>query len=173
MTAPLMPKATAAWLVDNTTLTFKQIADFCGLHDLEVQAIADGELNILAVNPIDQGQVSKEDIEKSQEDPTRPLTLTGATSEKHKRTPGARYVPLAKRQDKPDAVAWVLRHYGDLKDSQIIRLLGTTKNTIEKIRTRSHWNIQNIHPRSPIEMGLCTQEELDALNAKQESPQPA
>ena len=166
MSGPLMPKATAAWLVDNTTLTFEQIANFCQIHTLEVQAIADDEISILGVSPIDQGQLTKEDIDLCQEDPTRSLTLLQETSEKHRRTPGVRYVPIAKRQDKPDAVAWMLRNYGELKDSQIIRLLGTTKNTIEKIRTRSHWNIQNIHPRDPINMGLCTQADIDSALGK-------
>jgi len=161
MATPLMPKATAAWLVDNTTLSFEQIANFCHLHVLEVQAMADGDINMLGISPIAQGQLAQEEIDRCQEDSTLSLTLLGEANEKYRRTPGARYVPIAKRQDKPDAVVWLLRHHGELTDSQIIKLVGTTKNTIEKIRTRNHWNIQNIHPRSPIEMGLCTQEEID------------
>ena len=160
MAAPLMPKATAAWLVDNTTLTFEQISEFCCLHLLEVQAMADGDINIRGISPIDQGQLTQEEIDRCQEDPSASLVIMGEMLDQHRRTPGARYVPIAKRQDKPDAVAWLVRHYGDLSDGQIIKLIGTTKNTIEKIRTRTHWNIQNIHPRSPIEMGLCTQEEI-------------
>ena len=171
MAAPLMPKATAAWLVDNTTLTFEQIAEFSHLHILEIQAMADGDVNIRGISPIDQGQLTQEEIDNCQNDPSSSLKLMGETQDKYRRTSGARYVPIAKRQDKPDAVAWIVRHYGDLSDSQVIKLIGTTKNTIEKIRTRSHWNIQNIHPRSPIEMGLCTQEEIDKEMEKHPAPQ--
>lgn len=166
MSGPLMPKATAAWLVDNTTLTFDQIANFCGLHALEVQAMADGDINIIGINPISQGQVTQEEIDRCQEDASLSLKLLGEVTDKQRRTSGARYVPIAKRQDKPDAVSWLLRNHGELTDSQIIKLVGTTKNTIEKIRTRAHWNIQNIHPRNPVEMGLCTQEELESEMAK-------
>ncbi len=161
MAVPLMPKSTAAWLVDNTTLSFEQIANFCHLHVLEIQAMADGDVNMLGINPVAQGQLTQDEIELCQKDPTRSLTLLGESNEKYRRSPGARYVPIAKRQDKPDAVIWLLRHHAELSDAQIIKLVGTTKNTIEKIRTRNHWNIQHIHPRSPIEMGLCTQDEID------------
>lgn len=166
MAAPLMPKATAAWLVDNTTLTFEQIADFCHLHLLEVQSLADGDVNIVGINPMTQGQLSQEELDRCQKDPKASLKIIKEITDADRRTPGARYVPIAKRQDKPDAVAWLVRHYGDLSDAQIIKLIGTTKNTIEKIRTRSHWNIQNIHPRSPVEMGLCTQEEIEKAMEK-------
>lgn len=166
MSVPLMPKATAAWLVDNTTLTFEQIAAFCHLHILEVQAMADGDIAIIGISPLAQGQLTQEEIDQCQANPNRALTLAGESSEKYRRTPGARYVPIAKRQDKPDAVAWILRNYAEFTDSQITRLLGTTRETIEKIRTRTHWNIQNIHPRNPVEMGLCTYEELEEERSK-------
>jgi hypothetical protein len=166
MAVPLMPKATAAWLVDNTTLTFEQIANFCHLHVLEVHAMADGDISIIGMNPIAQGQLTQDEIDRCQEDPSLSLELSGELSEKHRRTPGARYVPLAKRQDKPDAVSWILRNCHELSDLQIIKLIGTTKDTIEKIRSRTHWNIQNIHPRNPVEMGLCSLEELETERQK-------
>jgi hypothetical protein len=167
MTAPLMPKATAAWLLENTALTFKQIADFCELHPLEVQALADGDTIILGVDPVASGQIDREDIAAAEADESRSLELKGARiHEKMRQVSGARYTPIAKRQDKPDAVAWLLRNHGDLTDTQIIKLVGTTKNTIEKIRDRSHWNIQNIRPRSPIEMGLCSEIDLARLSSQ-------
>lgn len=163
MTAPLMPKATAAWLLDNTTLTFQQIAEFCELHPLEVQALADGDLVILGVNPVVNGQLSREEIAACEADESRGLALKSKELEKMRKTPGAKYVPISKRQDKPDAVAWLLRNYGDLTDNQIIKLIGTTKATIAKIRDRSHWNMQNIKPRSPVEMGLCSERDIQSV----------
>jgi hypothetical protein len=166
MAVPLMPKATAAWLVENTTLTFEQIANFCHLHVLEVQAMADGDISIIGINPISQGQLTQEEIDRCQSDSSFALTLSGELNEKHRRTPGARYVPIAKRQDKPDAVSWMLRNCHELSDAQIIKLIGTTKDTIDKIRNRTHWNIQSIHPRNPVEMGLCSLEELESERLK-------
>lgn len=166
MTAPLMPKATAAWLLENTTLTFKQIADFCELHPLEIQALADGDAVILGVDPIANGQLDREEITACEAEETRSLKLIGARiHDKMRQISGARYTPIAKRQDKPDAVAWLLRNHGDLTDAQIIRLIGTTKNTIEKIRDRSHWNMQNIRPRNPVEMGLCSQMDIEKISS--------
>ncbi len=165
MTAPLMPKATAAWLLDNTTLTFKQIASFCELHPLEVQALADGDAVILGVDPVSSGQLSREEITACEADENKSLSLIGArVHDKMRQVVGARYTPVSKRQDKPDAVAWLLRNHGNLTDAQIIRLIGTTKNTIEKIRGRSHWNMQNIRPRNPVEMGLCSETDIQRLS---------
>lgn len=161
MTAPLMPKATASWLLDNTTLTFDQIAEFCGLHPLEVQALADGETFVVGVDPVATEQLSMEEIEIATRNPSHKLRLNQEISDKQRRTGGPRYTPLNKRQDKPDAVSWLLRHHGNLSDNQIIRLLGTTKSTIDKIRDRSHWNLKNLKPRNPVELGLCTEKDLE------------
>lgn len=161
MTAPLMPKATASWLLDNTTLTFNQIADFCGLHPLEVQALADGETFVVGVDPIATEQLSLEEIEKATHNPSHKLRLKQEISAQQRRTSGPRYTPLNKRQDKPDAVSWLLRQYGNLSDNQIIKLVGTTKSTIDKIRDRSHWNLKNLKPRNPVELGLCTERDLE------------
>lgn len=166
MTAPLMPKATASWLLDNTTLTFAQIAEFCGLHPLEVQALADGETFVVGVDPIVTEQLSVEEIELATKNPAHKLRLKQEISAKQRRTGGPRYTPLNKRQDKPDAVSWLLRHHGNLSDNQIIKLIGTTKSTIDKIRDRSHWNLKNLKPRNPVELGLCTERDLeDALTS--------
>lgn len=166
MTAPLMPKATASWLLDNTTLTFEQIAEFCQLHPLEVQALADGESFVVGVDPIATEQLSLEEIELATKNPSHKLRLKQEIPAKQRRTGGPRYTPLNKRQDKPDAVSWLLRQYGTLSDNQIIKLIGTTKSTIDKIRDRSHWNFKNLKPRNPVELGLCTQRDLEeALSA--------
>tara|TARA_R110002050_G_scaffold847_2_gene5887 strand:+ start:4690 stop:5196 length:507 start_codon:yes stop_codon:yes gene_type:complete len=165
MTAPLMPKATAAWLLDNTTLTFKQIAEFCELHPLEIQSLADGDTVILGVDPVASGQIDRDEIAACETNESRPLALNGGqANDKMRQVVGARYTPVAKRQDKPDAVAWILRNHGNFTDAQIIKLIGTTKNTIEKIRDRSHWNMQNIRPRDPVEMGLCSQADIERLS---------
>ena len=150
MTGPLMPKSTAVWLIDNTALTFSQISEYCNLHILEVQAIADGEVNqgIIGFNPIENGQLSLKALSSDLPQPTA-------------RTDGPRYVPLSKRGDKPDAVAWLVKYHPELKDSQIIRLIGTTKNTIEKIRSRTHWNILNITAKHPVLLELCGQDDLN------------
>ncbi len=165
MSQPLMPKATAVWLIDNTALSFEQIAEFCSLHALEVQGIADGEVakGIQGLDPIMNNQLTKEEIERCEKDPKRRLVMRKQDlPEPLKRTKGPRYTPVAKRQDKPDGVAFLLKHFPDLKDVQISKLIGTTKNTIQAIRERTHWNSQNIKPRDPVLLGLCTQTELNA-----------
>ncbi len=163
MNKPLMPKATAVWLVENTALTFDQIADFCGLHMLEVQAIADEEVAIgmQGMDPIVNGQVTKEEIERCEGDPSARLAmLKSDIPQPTARGTGPRYTPLSKRQDKPDAIAWLLRHYPELSDAQIGRLIGTTKPTINAVRDRTHWNSPNLRPRSPVELGLSKHEDL-------------
>jgi hypothetical protein len=164
MAQPLMPKATAVWLVENTSLTFEQIAEFCGLHALEVQGIADDEvaIGIQGLDPIVRNQLTREEIDRCQADPSARLELAEQDlPQPLKRTKGPRYTPVAKRQDKPDGIAWLLRHHPELKDSQIARLIGTTKNTIEAVRERSHWNSPNIRPRDPVLLGLCSQADLN------------
>ncbi len=166
---PLMPRATAVWLVDNTALTFRQIAEFCGLHELEVQGIADGEVaqGIRPISPISTGQLTREEIERGERDPNHRLRLAEPKVEvpRPKRRK-ARYTPVSKRQDKPNAIAWLLRNHPELSDAQIIKLIGTTRNTIEAIRGKTHWNIANITPRDPVTLGLCSQVELDEAVAK-------
>lgn len=165
MSQPLMPKATAVWLIDNTGLSFQQIAEFCSLHVLEVQGIADGEVakGIQGLDPTLNNQLTKEEILRCEQDPKCRLVMRKQDlPEPMKRTKGPRYTPVAKRQDKPDGVAFLLKHYPDLKEVQISKLIGTTKNTIQAIRDRSHWNTQNIKPRDPVLLGLCTQTELNA-----------
>ncbi|MCG8361096.1 MAG: DUF1013 domain-containing protein [Kiloniellales bacterium] len=169
MALPLMPKATAVWLIDNTTLNFEQIAEFCGLHILEVQGIADGEVaaGIQGMDPTANGQLTREEIERCQNDPSARLRLAkNDLPQPAKRTKGPRYTPVAKRQDKPDGIAWLLRHHPELKDSQIASLIGTTKNTIQAVRERSHWNSPNIRPRDPVLLGLCSQSELNSVVTK-------
>ncbi|MHB1219450.1 MAG: cell cycle transcriptional regulator TrcR [Alphaproteobacteria bacterium] len=164
MPQPLMPKATAVWLVENTTLTFKQIADYCGLHELEIQAIADGEVapGMHGIDPTSSGQLTQAEVERCQEDPNAKLAFAKTDIPLPKaRTRGARYTPVAKRNDKPDAIEWLTKHYPELADAQIGRILGTTKPTIKAVRERTHWNSQNIRPRSPVELGLCSLTELD------------
>ena len=164
MPAPLMPKATAVWLVENTSLTFDQIAEFCGLHPLEIQAIADGEVanQMQGLDPVANGQTTAEEIARCQADPDARLTLSPQAMPpqvvKHK---GPRYTPIAKRQDKPDAIAFLLRSHPELSDAQISKLIGTTKPTIAAVRDRTHWNSPNIKPRHPVGLGLCTLEELE------------
>jgi hypothetical protein len=164
MTTPLMPKATAVWLVENTGLTFDQIAEFCGMHSLEIQGIADGEvaIGIVGIDPVAASQLTREEISRCEADPKARLKiLRKDLPEIVQRPKGARYTPIAKRQDKPSAVAWLLRHHPELNDAQVGRLLGTTKATIQKIRDRSHWDMQNIKPTSPVMLGLCSQVALD------------
>ena len=163
MRQPLMPMATAVWLVDNTALTFRQIAEFCALHDLEVQGIADGTVgqNIVGQDPTTNGQLTWDEINRCQDDPKADLKILEAAVPPQTRTKGPRYTPVSKRQDKPDAIAWLLRHHPELSDAQTARLVGTTKPTIQAIRERSHWNIANIKPQDPVGLGLCTQLELD------------
>ena len=164
MTFPLMPKATAVWLIDKTALTFTQIADFCGMHPLEVQAIADGEVaqGIVGYDPVANGQVTAADIRRCEADPEARLKLAANALPAVKRTRGARYTPVAKRNDRPDAIAFLLRSYPQLSEAQVGTLLGTTKETIQKVRERSHWNSANIKPRDPVILGLCSQTDLNA-----------
>ncbi len=163
--APLMPKATAVWLVDNTSLTFEQIAQFCGLHVLEVKGIADGDVahGIKGMDPISSGQLSREEIATAEEDTSHRLKLSEPKVEvpevKTKR--GPRYTPVSRRQDRPNAILWLLKSHPELKDSQIMRLVGTTKPTIIAIRERSHWNSPNLQAQDPVTLGLCTQIDLD------------
>ena len=161
--APLMPMATALWLVENTTLTFKQIADFCHLHEVEVQGIADGEVakGIKAYNPIITGQLSREEIESSSKDQNRPLNIKNIDVEiSNDEKKIKRYIPLSKRQDKPDSALWLIRQYSILKDSQISRLIGITKNSVTSIRNKSYWNYNNLNPKDPVALNLFTQKDL-------------
>ncbi|MFA9201166.1 MAG: DUF1013 domain-containing protein [Cypionkella sp.] len=164
---PLMPHATATWLVDNTALSFEQIAEFCGLHILEVQAMADdlAGAKYTGRDPVHAGELTNEEIERGQADPQYRLQMHKAPVAVS-RTKGPRYTPVSKRQDKPDGIAWILRNHPEVTDAQIGKLIGTTRNTIAAIRDRSHWNIQNIQAKDPVTLGLCSQRELDAMVAK-------
>lgn len=166
-TKPLMPHATASWLVDNTALSFEQIADFCGLHILEVQAMADdlASSKYTGRDPIHSGELTHEEIERGQADSNYRLKMQKAPVQVS-RTKGPRYTPVSKRQDKPDGIAWILRNHPEISDAQISKLIGTTRNTIAAIRDRSHWNIQNIQAKDPVTLGLCSQRELDAVVSK-------
>ncbi len=175
--APLMPKATAVWLVENTALSFDQIADFCKLHPLEVKAIADGDSaqGIKGMDPIQTGQLTRDEIERAEKDSSQHLKLADrkvrVPEQKTKR--GPRYTPVSRRQDRPNAILWLLRNHPELKDSQIMRLAGTTKSTIQSIRERSHWNAPNLSPLDPVTLGLCTQIDLDMQVAKAAKEKPA
>nr|WP_238940764.1 DUF1013 domain-containing protein [Sphingomonas beigongshangi] len=162
-----MPHATASWLVDNTSLSFDQIADFCGLHILEVQAIADDTAGtkLTGRDPVRAHEVTQEEIEKGQADPAYRLKMTKGP-EQVRRTKGPRYTPVSKRQDKPDGIAWIIRNHPEISDGAISNLIGTTRTTIAAIRDRSHWNIANITPKDPVTLGLTTQRELDAAVSK-------
>jgi len=168
MTEPLMPMATGVWLVDNTSLSFSQIAKFCGLHELEVQGIADEQvaMNIVGLDPVSNGQLTWEEIERCQNDQKADLQIIIDEVPAKTRSGGAKYTPVSKRQDKPDAIAWLLRHHPELTDGQISKIVGTTKPTITAIRERSHWNMTNIKPVDPVLLGLCKQMELDAAVSK-------
>lgn len=174
MTQPLMPMATAVWLVDNTSLSFKQIAEFCSLHELEVQGIADEQVaqNMMGLDPIVNGQLTWDDIERCQSDTSASLKLLQDEIPAKARSGGARYTPVSKRQDKPDAISWILKFHPELTDAQICRLVGTTKPTILAIRERSHWNMTEIKPVDPVLLGLCKQTELDAAVLKSAPPAP-
>jgi len=165
--APLMPHATASWLVDNTSLSFEQIAEFCGLHILEVQAMADdlASSKYTGRDPVHSGELTHAEIERGQADPNYSLKMQRAPVDVS-RTKGPRYTPVSKRQDKPDGIAWIIRNHPEISDAQIGKLIGTTRNTINAIRERSHWNIQNIQPKDPVTLGLCSQRELDAAVAR-------
>lgn len=168
MTLPLMPKATAVWLIEKTALTFNQIADFCGMHPLEVQAIADGEVaqSIIGYDPVANGQLTQEEITRCEADSNRKLKLSANRMQIVKRSKGARYTPISKRNDRPDAIAFLLRNYPQLLDVQIAKLLGTTKDTIAKVRDKQHWNSPNIKPRDPVILGLCSQMDLNSAIAE-------
>ncbi|HJU17847.1 MAG TPA: cell cycle transcriptional regulator TrcR [Stellaceae bacterium] len=175
MPVPLMPKATAVWLVENTSLTFEQIADFCGLHPLEIQAIADGEVasQMQGLDPVANGQTTAAEIERCQADPEARLKLAPhAVPPQIVKHRGPRYTPIAKRQDKPDAIAYLLKSHPELSDTQISKLIGTTKPTIAAVRDRTHWNSPNIKPRHPVALGLCTLDELDQAVARARARRP-
>ncbi|MCX8506417.1 MAG: DUF1013 domain-containing protein [Alphaproteobacteria bacterium] len=175
MSLPLMPKATAVWLVENTSLSFEQISQFCGLHILEIQAMADGEVGIglQGIDPVLNGQVSLAEIERCQAEPTATLTLLNNQLPEPSKMIGMRYTPISKRQDKPDAIAWFVKTWPDLSDGQIQKLIGTTKNTIQAVRNRTHWNATNIKPRHPVTLGLCSQAELEAVVGQREAARQA
>ena len=164
---PLMPHATASWLVDSTGLTFEQIAEFCGIHILEVQAMADdlAGSKYTGRDPVHAGELSNEEIERGQADLSYRLKMQKAPVQVT-RTKGPRYTPVSKRQDKPDGIAWILRNHPEISDAQVGKLIGTTRNTIAAIRDRSHWNISNINPKDPVTLGLCSQRELDGIVAR-------
>lgn len=170
MSKPLMPKATAVWLVDNTSLTFEQIADYCGLHALEIKGIADGDVaqGIKGMDPVASGELTRDELERCQAD--NGARLEGARRKhdipEQKPRKGPRYTPVSRRQDRPDAIAWLLRNHPELTDAQVGRLVGTTKPTIQSIRDRTHWNSANIKPVDPVTLGLCSQIELDAAVQK-------
>ena len=173
---PLMPKATAVWLIENTSLTFEQIADFCGIHPLEVKGIADEDVakGIKGIDPVATGQLTHEQIEQAEKNPEAKLSMAPPKYKmphvKAKKTP--RYTPVSKRQDKPDAIYWLLRNHPELTDADIMKLIGTTKATISKIRERGHWNSQNIKAVDPVTLGLCTQIELDFIVARAANRKP-
>jgi uncharacterized protein len=176
---PLMPKGTAVWLVENTALSFEQIANFCKLHPLEVKAIADdeGAQSILGRDPVASGQLSREEISRGENDPAYRLKLseTKVHLPEAKRKKGPRYTPVSRRQDRPNAILWLVRNHPELKDSQIMRLVGTTKSTIDAIRDRTHWNAANLSPLDPVTLGLCSQIDLDfevQRAAKEKPPEP-
>lgn len=182
-TLPLMPKATAVWLIEKTALSFTQIAEFCGMHPLEVQAIADGEVaqGIVGYDPVANHQLKLEEIKRCEANPDTRLKILATNNPVKRRSKGARYTPVAKRHDRPDGIAFLLRNFPQLNDLQIVKLLGTTKDTIAKVRDKQHWNTPNIKPRDPVTIGLCSQMDLNAaVNAAttrlerdgQEIPQP-
>lgn len=173
---PLMPKATAVWLIDNTALTFDQIADFCGLHTLEVSGIADGDVaaGVRGIDPITQHQLTREEIEKGEADPayrlklSKPKTVVPAPKKK-----APRYMPLSRRQERPNAIAWIVRNHPEVSDAQISKLLGTTKTTIQAIRNKTHWNAAQLEPQDPVALALCTQWDLDMAVQKAASKRAA
>jgi hypothetical protein len=163
---PLMSKSTAIWLVENTALTFKQIADFCGFHELQIKAIADGEVakGIVGINPIDTRQLTQKEIDRCTADPTARLQLIEIEINKPKKSAKTvKYTPIARRRDKPDAVFWIIKNYPETSDATIVKMIGTTKSTIEAIRSRTYWNINELKARDPVLLGLCSQSEIDAL----------
>ena len=176
--APLMPKATAVWLVDNTALTFDQVADFTKMHPLEIRAIADGDAaqGIKGMDPISNGQLTRDEIERAQKVPNYKLKVAVSKvklPEVKRTTKGPRYTPLSRRQDRPNAILWLLRNHPELKDAQVIRLVGTTKSTIQQIRERTHWNSASLQPMDPVTLGLCTQIDLDFEVQRSAKDRPA
>ena len=175
MTLPLMPKATAIWLVENTALTFKQIADFCGMHELEIKGIADGEvgMGIKGLSPISTNQLTKEEIDKAANDPEHSLELiqNEITIQTERDPKQKKYTPLSKRQERPDAISWLLRNHPELKDSQVAKLVGSTKNMVVSIKNKTNWNMSNIRPQDPVGLGLCKQVDLDDALEKAERSQ--
>ncbi len=175
MPQPLMPKATAVWLVDNTSLTFDQIAEFCALHPLEIKGIADEEvaIGIVGLDPITNGQLTRREIDRCSHDPSARLKLMEMPVPLRRRpAKGARYTPVSRRQDRPDAISWLLRNHPELTDAQVQKLLGTTKTTINAVRDRTHWNMTNIKPQDPVSLGICSQTELtEAVEAALEREQ--
>ena len=178
MAQPLMPKATAVWLVDNTSLTFEQIAEYCELHPLEVQGIADGEVavGIIGMDPVNAGQLLREEIERCEVDPKTHLKMRESNMPlASARRTGPRYTPVSRRQDRPNAISWLIKYHPELLGSQIAKLLGTTKATIEAVRNRTHWNTSNIKPQDPVLLGICMQTELETevLKARKAGRAPA
>lgn len=166
---PLMPLATAVWLIENTSLSFDQIADFCRLHPLQVKGIADGDVaaGVRGINPITNNQLTREELDKAQDDPDYRMKLAKAkTIVAEKPRKGPRYTPVSKRQNRPDAILWMVRNHPEVSDAQIAKLLGTTKSTIQSVRDRTHWNSQNITPQDPVGLGLCSQTDLDNIVRK-------
>ncbi|CAH1654474.1 DUF1013 domain-containing protein [Chelatococcus asaccharovorans] len=176
-TGPLMPKATAVWLVENTALTFEQIAEFCKLHPLEVKGIADGEvaIGIKGLDPTTTGQLTREEITRAEKDENHVLRMAAPKVKlpEQKRKKGPRYTPVSRRQDRPNAILWLLRNHPELKDAQIMRLIGTTKTTIQQIRERTHWNAASLTPMDPVTLGLCSQIDLDFEVARSAKDRPA
>jgi len=174
MPNPLMPKATAVWLVENTSLSFKQISDFCGLHLLEINGIADGDVarGIMGLDPVVQGQLTLQEIKRCEADPEATLSLSESAlrlvhEQKQKKT--SKYTPVARRQDKPEAVLWLLKNCPELTDAQIAKLIGSTKSTVTSIRDKTHWNTANIRPKDPVLLGLCSQTELNLIYGQAKS----
>lgn len=165
---PLMPKATAVWLIDNTALTFDQIADFCGLHPLEVSGIADGDVaaGVRGIDPITQHQLTRDEIEKAEKDSEYRMKLSKPKTIVAQKKKAPRYMPLSRRQERPNAIAWIVRHHPEVPDAAISKLLGTTKTTIQAIRNKTHWNSANLEPQDPVALGLCKQVDLDAAVSK-------
>jgi hypothetical protein len=164
--APSMPKATAVWLIDNTPLTFKQVADFCCMHELEVKGIADGDVaqGIVGMDPVVSGQLTREELDRCIADPKASLQISASVVDSlRKNTKKSKYTPVARRHDKPDAIYWLIKTCPDIQDAQIAKLIGTTKSTIAALRDRSHWNMQNIRPRDPVLLGICSQSDLDKV----------
>jgi hypothetical protein len=166
MVAPLMPKATAMWLIENTALTFKQIAEFCEMHELEIKGMADGEVasGLQGVNPVTLGQLSYDEIDRCSKDSSASLRISKSAEDYSNRGGrGAKYTPVARRRDKPDAIYWLIKNCPNIPDSAIVKLIGTTKKTINSIKNREHWNMKNLRPRDPVLLGICNQAELNNI----------